>query len=82
MAVLPDPARADIWAEWMRRNAETCGISKAELRAAVNAIDAWVNANANALNTAISQPARGALTTAQKARLLSMVVERRYLDGA
>lgn len=85
MAVLSDNDRTETWAELMREwsNArEPVSVTKADLRAAVDAIDTWLNDNAASANTAIPQPARGALTTAQKARLLMFVVRRRYLSGA
>ena len=85
MAVLADGARLEVWAELMRKwsaDGQAVGVTKADLRAAVNAIDDWLNTNAAALNSALPQPARGALTTAQKAILLTYVVQRRYLDGA
>jgi hypothetical protein len=85
MAVLTDNARAGVWADLMRRyssDGETIGVSKADLRTAVNDVDTWLNSNAAALNSAISQPARGALTTAQKALILTYVTQKRYLDGS
>ena len=85
MAVLTDGARVEVWADIMREvsaERQPIGVTKPELRAAVNAIDAWLNDNAAALNSAIPQPARSALTTPQKARLLKAVITRRYLDGA
>lgn len=86
MAVLTDPDRAAVWAEMMRevsnQRAAFGNLSKADLRAAVNAIDDFLNTNAGALNSAIPQPARGALTTPQKALLLMYVVSRRYLAGS
>jgi hypothetical protein len=78
MAVLSDALRRAIWQEFMQVNAESVGITKVDLRAAVDAIDAWIDANATSMNTAIPQPARGALTAAQKARLLAMVALKRY----
>lgn len=56
-------------------------MTKADLRAAVDALDAYLEANKAAINSAIPQPARGQMTTKQKARLLVLVVERRYLTG-
>lgn len=53
-------------------------ILKSELRDTVDAIDTWIDNNATAFNTAIPQPARGALTAKQKAALLMFVVERRF----
>jgi len=81
MAVLPDADRVAAWAEAMRLMSdghEPCSLTKAELRAAIDAVDVWVDDNATAYNTAIPQPARGALTTQQKARLLLLIVRRRF----
>jgi hypothetical protein len=57
-------------------------VVRADIQAAVNAIDDWVVANAAAFNTAIPLPARTALTTVQKAHLLMYVVQKRYQTGA
>lgn len=83
MAVLSDPDRVALWADFMRNfpDGETCGITKTELRAAVNGLDDYLNTNAGAINSAIPQPARATLTTPQKARLLQYVVAKRYLSG-
>ena len=72
--------RRDLWAAFMEdisRRVEPIGITKTELRAAIDAIDDWVEANAAAFNAAIPQPARGALTAAQKAALLSAIARKR-----
>jgi len=78
MAVLLDDDRKEVWANWMRENNESISITKVDLRAAINAIDDWVNTNAAAFNTAIPQPARGVLSARQKARLLTAVVVKRF----
>ena len=78
MAVLVDADRALVLTQWMRQNREDCGVTKADVRAAVDALDLYLDTNATAINTAIPQPARGALTSAQKARLLSLVALRRF----
>jgi len=63
----------------MRDNRDTVGaMTKAHLRDAVNAIDDFLETNAAAVNTAIPQPARGALSTTQKARLIAYVALRRW----
>lgn len=77
MAVLGDSERFEVWAQVMRE-LPMPGVTKPELRAAVNALDTWLNNN-NAANAALPQPARGALTVEQKAALLSYVIARRYL---
>ena len=53
-------------------------VLKAELAAAVAAADSWVDANSASFNSALPQPARGALTAKQKARLLMYVLRKRY----
>ncbi len=61
---------------------ESIGVTKDDLLAAVNAIDQWIDDNKLALNNAIPQPARGALTAAQKARLFMLVARARFNGGA
>lgn len=85
MAALPEADRAAIWAEFMRELSaarEPIGLNKIELRAAFNAVNDWVEANAASLNAAIPQPARSQLTRQQKARLLQMVVRQRFIKDA
>lgn len=85
MAILSDTDRAALHREAMQDasndRAVIGGITKADLRAAINAADTWVDGNSASFNTAIPQPARGALTAKQKARLLLYVVRRRYEVG-
>jgi hypothetical protein len=83
MAVMSNNDRATVWAEFMRLGSQTgnVGCLKADLRAAVDALDQFLSDNAAAINTAIPQPARGALTTPQKALLLQLVISKRYLSG-
>jgi hypothetical protein len=72
--------RAGCWAEFMRDDG--VAIAKGDLRAAVNALDDWFDANASTtLNNALPVAARTGLTTTQKARLLRAVIARRYLAG-
>ena len=59
----------------------TVGVTKADLRAAIDAIDTWVDSNAASLNTAIPLPARTSLSASQKAKLLAMVVLRRFREN-
>lgn len=85
MAVLSESDRQALFAEFMRVleniNGSASGLSKADLRAAVNAIDDWNEANQTSFNQAIPQPARSALTAKQKASLQMAVVARRWLVG-
>lgn len=57
---------------------EAFDLKRDDLRAAVAAIDAWIDANAASLNTAIPQPARAQLTAKQKAELFMRVMRRRW----
>lgn len=57
-----------------------CGITKAQLQAAVDAVDAWCDTNATSYNNAIPAAARAALSADQKALLLSYVARRRAAD--
>ena len=85
MAVLSDQNRASLqtaFASELSSLRESCTVSRADLRAAVNALDDFLNTNAAAINTAIPQPARSNLSTPQKARLLSYVIRYRYINGA
>jgi hypothetical protein len=84
MAVMTDPQRFDTWADFMRElssEREPIALTKVELRAAIDAVDLWISDNAASFNTAIPQPARGALTAAQKARMLMFVVRKRFSVG-
>lgn len=60
---------------------EPVTITKQDLRAALDAVDQWVSDNTASFNTAIPQPARGALSTPQKVRILLAVVSRRFSAG-
>jgi hypothetical protein len=81
MAVLPTNDRIKINTGFQQESSSTyeaLALTKADLQAAVDAIDAWADANAASFNSAIPLPARTALTTRQKARLLALVLQRRY----
>ena len=86
MAVLTDQDRFEVWADVMRQTAislaldEPIGnITKQDLRAAIDALDVWLNDNAASANSAIPLPARTALSARQKAALLMYVISKRYL---
>jgi hypothetical protein len=77
MAVLSDVDRERVWRYFMRRNTDPAAFTKADLRAAINATDAWIDSNAAAFNTALPQPFRGAATADQKTLILCWVAMRR-----
>ena len=82
MAVLSNADRKEIWAQYMRtvsQAGEAYGaLSKADLRAAVNATDQWIEDNAGSYNSTIPLPARTALSVAQKTRLFNFVATKRF----
>lgn len=81
MAIMSDPNRAAATATFMQDKSKLrellAGVTKADLRAAVNAIDQWIEDNTTAFNTAIPLPARTSLTTQQKSDLFVIVLRRR-----
>lgn len=77
MTVLNAVSRVEIWVELMRdfsSNGESIGVTKPELKAAIDALDDFLDGNAATINTAIPHPARDTLTAQQKALMLSYVV--------
>jgi len=63
MAVLSDSERALATAEFIRDNKTTfAAVTKGDIRAALNALDDFLDTNAATINNAIPQPARGQLT--------------------
>ncbi len=81
MAALSAAERRGIWANFIRQasaDRQDLGLTKAQLRAAVDAADQWVEDNAGAYNSALPVAARTALTTAQKTRLLFFVASKRF----
>lgn len=84
MAILADSERVNAWVDFLRdesSDSQSIACLKADVRAAINAADDWANSNQSSYNLALPQPARGALTTRQKTRILMFVLERRYLTG-
>lgn len=86
MAVMTDPQRAECNAEFMREISDArqaCnGLTKADILAAVNALDQYLSDNAAAINSALPLPFRTSASTALKARLMKAVITKRYLTGA
>lgn len=85
MATLSDNERRDVWAEIMAdlsRDREACGLTKAEVRAIVDAADAFLDANAAAYNSTIPAGVRGKAGASLKARALMKVIALRYVKGA
>jgi hypothetical protein len=70
--------RLRTWAQVMRNwPGSLTGVTKSELRAAIDATDQWIDDNQASFNTALPQPFRGAATTPQKTFLFCYVAMRR-----
>jgi len=86
MAALSAPDRIAVGAQFQSVGSQALesfgAVTKADLQAAVAAVDDWVVANAASYNNALPTAAKNALTASQKAKLLMYVVERRYQTGA
>ena len=81
MAELDETARTKVWSDLMKRyseDGESINVTKADLRAAVDALDSYLDDNAGDINNALPNPAKSELTQSQKALLLSYVVLKRY----
>lgn len=68
-------------AQGLSSSREPCGLNKVQFRAAIDAADAWADANAAAYNSALPPAARTTLTVAQKARILAFVLRKRWEVG-
>jgi hypothetical protein len=69
--------RLRTWAQVMRNWPGSLGVTKTELKAALDAADDWVDASQASYNSALPQPFRGSATSPQKAFLLAYVIMRR-----
>lgn len=70
--------RRRTWAQLMRSaDLGSISITKADLRAAVDATDDWIEANSASYNQALPQPARSSLTADQKTLVFVYVALRR-----
>lgn len=80
MALLSDTQIKAVRAKWMRNHPknEPAPLNKADLLAVFVAIDKFLSDNAGAINNALPTAAKNNMTTAQKARLLKLVIEARY----
>lgn len=77
VAVLPQLDRDLTAAHWMRTNTEATAFTRADLKAAVDATDTWIDANTAAWNAALPVAFRTAATANEKTLLFMQVVMRR-----
>lgn len=80
MAALSEADRQDVTnrlqrlAQWL---AHACGITKAELKAAVDATDTWIDSNQTSFNNALPAAAKNNLNLTQKTILFCYVAMKR-----
>jgi hypothetical protein len=80
MAVLPDADRAAVRDAVMRLAPALlggCAFTKPELRAAVDATDAWIDSNQTSFNTALPVAFRNSATLTQKTLVFCYVAMKR-----
>lgn len=78
MALLTDTDRARAMAGLMRDASHASGnFTKADLRAALDATDSWIDGNATSYNAALPQPFKGQASLTEKTLLLCYVAMRR-----
>ena len=82
MATLSPTVQAQIQAQFMHDTSviqqPVSGVLKADILAAVQAVDSWIDANAASFNSALPTAARNGLTQAQKLRLFVYVAQQRW----
>lgn len=81
MTLLSSAVKAALRVTWcsdLSRRREAFGLTRAQLDAAVDATDSWIDSNATAYNSALPTAARNNLTAAQKAELFALVALKRY----
>jgi hypothetical protein len=76
MAVLDEANRFQVFAHALRLIA-FAGLTKPNVRAALDATDQWIEDNQASFNTALPQPFRGTASTAVKTLLFCYVAMRR-----
>lgn len=85
MAVLNSTIRQALCDEFAKEVSAIRGslgnLTKAELRAVINACDQWADDNTASFNSSLPQPGRSALTSSQKAQILANVILRRYKEN-
>jgi hypothetical protein len=84
MALLDDTDRVAVWKDFMQRMApenRAGPMTKADFRAAIDAMDAYVAANAASINAAFPTAARVALTNVEKIGVFAYVALKRYGKG-
>lgn len=78
MAAMTDAQRIAAWQQYMQNLTGELACEKPDVRATLDATDAWVEANFAAFNSALPAAFRQPATRKQKALLLLCVIENRF----
>lgn len=78
MAAIPDTDRAEVWRDVMKQTQGAVSCLKDDVRAAVDATDAWLDENWSSFNQSLPDAYRTTANRKQKARMLLAVIERRF----
>lgn len=85
MAALTSPQRQEVRSELAQElsgeNETTGAMTKIDMLAAVDALDQKITDTASEFNTALPLPARTEMTTSQKARMFSIILRKRFVEG-
>jgi len=84
MAVLSEQDRQDCSSEFQRaesRDRNPIDGTKPDVKILIDSLDDYLNTNGSAMNQSIPSAQRSMFTTAQKARALIYIVNKRYLQG-
>lgn len=84
MAVLTEQDRQDCSSEFQRdesRDRTPINGLKSDVKILMDSLDDYLDTNAGAMNQSIPSAQRSMFTTAQKARALIYIVNKRYLQG-
>lgn len=81
MAALTTQQKQDLRAAWcavISNRRDLFALTRAQLDAAIDATDTFIDSNAAAYNSALPVAARNGLTAAQKAELFHVVATKRF----
>ena len=82
MATLTNQQRSRATNDWIGEEYSLkkvrADLSVADIRAAINAVDDWIEANQAGFNAALPLPFRNVATAGQKAALFSFVALKKY----
>lgn len=77
MSLLPEQDKFDVWREFMANNTENLSLTKADLRAVVDAADVFAQNYRSDLNAALPQVGQEELSQVQQADMFARILRKR-----